>query len=81
MASRREVSALKQISKFEEARRASCMSSEQAASIIEAANSTYAVREDRPGSFRLCELKALYDAMSDTGKRLLKEAVDDIFLD
>ena len=30
--------------------------------------------------FRLGELKALYDGMDDVGKRLIKEALDSIFL-
>lgn len=40
----------------------------------------YVNREKRPEQFRLCELAKVYEALSDTAKPILKDAVSDIFL-
>jgi hypothetical protein len=40
---------------------------------------TYPLREKNPGSFRLRELKGMYDSMSDTAKPILLEAINEFF--
>lgn len=67
--------------RFAAARRASGMTYEQ---ITKAAGlkstSTYAAREDGPSQFRLGELIGMYSCMNSDAKRILREAVEDIFL-
>lgn len=66
---------------FKAARKASGITIEQAASITGLkATSTYCSREDDPGMYRLHELEALYESMSDTARPILREAVGGIFL-
>lgn len=67
--------------KFATARRASGMTLEQvtkAASLK--AVSTYVSHEEAPLKFRLVELKGMYDSMNSDARRILKEAIDEIFL-
>lgn len=68
-------------SKIKEARRASGLSVEAASRAADISPGAYRVREDDPGFFRLRELAGVYASMNDTGKRLMHEALDDIFLD
>ena len=67
--------------RFAAARRASGMTYEQ---ITKAAGlkstSTYASHEDAPLQFRLGEIEGMYKNMNDDAKRILREAVEDIFL-
>lgn len=63
---------------FKAARGASGMSLGKAAQACGIANVTYAqLREPNPGSFKLEELRGLYNAMSDTSKTILMKAVRD----
>ncbi|MBX9032639.1 hypothetical protein [Gordonibacter massiliensis (ex Traore et al. 2017)] len=66
--------------KFVAARKASGLSLESAAEKAEMSKQGYVNREKRPEQFRLCELAKVYEALSDTAKPILKDAVSDIFL-
>ena len=66
--------------KFAIARRAAGLSLEQAAAIAQVSRSTMQSREDEPEKFRLEELMRLESAFSDPAKRILREAMDEIFL-
>ena len=67
--------------RFAAARRASGMTYEQ---ISKAAGlkstSTYASHEDTPYQFRLGEIDGMYRQMNNDAKRILREAVEEIFL-
>ncbi len=65
--------------KFGAARRASDLTIDKAAAACGISRPTYNTREHAPLDFRLGELVRLYDALDDTGKRLLREAVDSMF--
>lgn len=65
--------------KFAAARRATGLTVERAAAVCDVSRPTYNARERYPLDFRLSELSALYDALDDTGKRLLFEAVTSVF--
>lgn len=63
---------------FKVARRASGLTTEQAAKGCGVAQITYtSIREKNPGSFRLDELRGLYASMPTTAKELLRNAIDD----
>lgn len=68
--------------KFAIARRASGLTFKQ---ITEASGSnsptTYINHEKEPGEFRLKEVEGIYKSMNDAGKKLLRDAIMDIFLD
>lgn len=66
--------------KISAARRASDLSLERAAEVVELSKQGYINREKDPDQFRLCELERLYDALTETAKPILREAVTDIFL-
>ncbi|MEG1907672.1 MAG: hypothetical protein RR178_09425 [Gordonibacter sp.] len=70
----------KECSKFGAARRASGLTAEKAATICNFTPPTLIEREKNPASWRLGELLLLHDAMTDTAKAILIEAVNDIFL-
>ena len=67
--------------RFSAARRASGMTIEQ---ITKAAGlksaSTFMTHEDAPLQFRLSEINGMYQCMNDDARRILREAVGDIFL-
>lgn len=66
---------------FVAARRASLMSQEAAAAICGMrARQTYALREECPRDMTLGNLVDIYEEMSDSGKRLLRDAVATLFL-
>ena len=65
--------------KFAAARRASGLTVDRAAQVCEVSRPTYTSRERYPLDFRLSELARLYEALDDTGKRLLLEAVNSTF--
>ena len=65
--------------KFGAARRASGMTIGKAAECAGLSAPTYLLREKNPGSFRLRELKGMYDSMSDTAKPILLEAISEFF--
>lgn len=66
-------------SKFADARRASGLTLEGAASICGIARQTYQLREKKAGDFHLSELVALNDSMNESGKKLLRDAIYSIF--
>ena len=66
--------------KFCAARRAAGISLEKAAEVVELSKQGYINREKAPEQFRICELEKLYDALSETAKPILQEAVEEIFL-
>lgn len=66
--------------KFKAAIRASNLTLKQASELVGVSVPTISERQEAPMQFRLGELKALYDGMDDVGKRLIKEALDSIFL-
>lgn len=67
--------------KFAAARGASGMTFEQITlSSGSKSITTYINHENEPGEFRLKEIAGIYAAMNEPGKKLLKEAVSDIFL-
>lgn len=66
---------------FVAARRASLMTQEAAAAACGMkARQTYALREESPRDMTLGNLVDIYESMSDSGKRLLRDAVADLFL-
>jgi DNA-binding XRE family transcriptional regulator len=66
--------------KFEAARKMSGISLQEMAITCDMSPVTASNREKSPMDFRLCELSALYETMTDSAKPILKEAVDEIFL-
>ena len=60
---------------FRAARRASDITLESAGEICAVSRVTYQQKETNPGNFRLSELKALYEALSDTSKDIMRQAV------
>lgn len=64
------------MTKFRQARMANELTYEQAANIAKVSTCTYVNRERQPEYFRLMELKRLYEAMDEVGKRILRQAVD-----
>lgn len=66
--------------KFIAARKASSLSLEIAAEKADLSKQCYINREKHPEQFRLCELTGVYEALTDTSKAILREAVSDIFL-
>lgn len=63
---------------FRTARRASGMTLSQIADACGIAKVTYtSIREPDPGSFKLKELRGLYDSMDDTSRTILVDAVRD----
>lgn len=72
---------MKQLTKFESARRASGLTIEQAANACGVSPATYANREKTDcDQFRLAELQRFFSALNESAKPILKEAVEDIFL-
>lgn len=66
---------------FVAARRASLMTQEAAATVCGMrARQTYALREESPRDLTLGNLVDLYESMSESGKRLLRDAVAALFL-
>lgn len=66
--------------KFRAARQASGLSLEKAAETVNLSKQGYINREKLPEQFRISEISKLYNALSETAKPILREAVDDIFL-
>lgn len=66
--------------KFAAARRASNLTVENAAAICGISVPTYIDRERNPLMFRLHEVKSLYGGMTDTAKKIMRDAMGDIFL-
>jgi DNA-binding XRE family transcriptional regulator len=66
---------------FSAARRASAMTLEDAAKACGITRQTYQLREKRAGDFHLSELVALREQMSDSGKKLLSDAIVPLFLE
>ena len=67
--------------RFAAARRASGMTYEQSTRAAGLkSTSTYASHEDAPLQFRLGEIGGMYESMNDDAKRILREAVEEIFL-
>lgn len=60
---------------FSAARRASGISVDSAAEVVGVSRPTMTARERDSSTWRLGELRALYDAMDDLGKELLLRAV------
>lgn len=60
---------------FGAARRASGLTFDEAARACCVSRPTVYARERDPGQYRLCELKALYDALDETGRALLMQGV------
>lgn len=68
--------------KFAAARGASGMTFEQITAASGArSTATYISHEKEPGEFRLKEIIGIYSEMNEPGKKLLRDAVCDIFLD
>jgi transcriptional regulator with XRE-family HTH domain len=65
--------------KFAAARKASGLTLESAASACGITRQTYQLREKRAGDFHLSELLGLRDAMDDSGRKLLQDALYDLF--
>lgn len=61
--------------KIADARRASGLTLETAASICGITRQTYQLREKQPEDFRLGELIKLNEQMNSSGKRLLRDAL------
>lgn len=66
--------------KFKAARRASNMTIDEAAELAKLSKQGYINRERMPETFRLYELEAVFNGMSEIAKPLFVEAVNDIFL-
>ncbi len=67
--------------KFVAARKASSLTFEQASKAAQVKSlNTYMAHEKSPELFRLGELSGVYQAMNDEGRRILREAVEEIFL-
>lgn len=66
-------------SKFADARRASGLTLESAASICGITRQTYQLREKKAGDFHLSELVALKAGMNESGQKLLRDAIYDLF--
>lgn len=64
--------------KFAAARRASGLTIEDAAMTCGITRQTYSIRERNAGDFRLQEISKLSSALNDSGKALLKEALNDL---
>lgn len=65
--------------KFAAARRAAGLTVDKAAQVCEVSRPTYTSRERYPLDFRLSELARLHEALDETGRRLLLEAVHSTF--
>lgn len=65
--------------KFADARRASGLTLEAAASACGITRQTYQLREKRAGDFHLSELVKLKDSMNDSGRKLLQDALYELF--
>ena len=65
---------------FAAARRASGISQEEAATICGISRPTYAIRESHPEDYKLSDLVCLYEKMNVSGKRLLRDKIDSLFL-
>lgn len=68
-----------ELDKFGAARRASGLTIDKAAVACDVSRPTYNAREHDPLNFRLGELVRLNNALDDTGKRLLHEAIESVF--
>lgn len=68
-----------ELEKFGAARRASGLTIDKAAVACGVSRPTYNAREHNPLDFRLGELVKLNGALDDTGKRLLREAIESVF--
>ena len=68
------------ITKFKAAIKASGLTLQEASDMAGISKPTMVSRQDDPLQFRLYELKSLHNGMSQIGKSLLLEAVNDIFL-
>lgn len=66
-------------SKFADARRASGLTLESAASACGITRQTYQLREKRAEDFHLGELVKLKDSMNESGRKLLRDALYDLF--
>jgi DNA-binding XRE family transcriptional regulator len=66
--------------KFKAARAASGLSLSEASEVVSLSKQCYIAREKTPEQFRLTELEKLYGALDNTGKPILKDAVNQIFL-
>lgn len=66
--------------KFEASRRVSGLTLDRAAELAELSKPAYIKREVDPTWFRLSELQGVYDALTDVGKSLMIEAINEIFL-
>ena len=67
--------------KFIAARKASGLTMEKAAELVDLSKPGYISREKKPEQFRLCELSNLYNGLSETAKPILRDAVEQIFLE
>lgn len=68
------------VEKFKAARKASDLTLDKAAELVDMSKPGYINREAKPSQFRLHELESLYQGLNETGKKILVEAVNDIFL-
>lgn len=66
--------------KFIAARKVSGMTLSTAAELAKVTSQTYIAREKHPEQFRVCELKGVYDGLTETGKSLFRDGMSEIFL-
>lgn len=66
--------------KFIAARKVSDMTIRTAAELAKVTPQTYITRERHPEQFRVCELKGVYDGLTEIGKYLFRDGVSEIFL-
>lgn len=67
--------------KFVAARKASNLSIESAAKLVNLSKQGYINHEKDPSMFRLSEIQRLYEGLNNIAKPILQDAVGDIFLD
>ncbi len=65
--------------KFIAARKVSDMTLSTAAELAKITSQTYIAREKHPEQFRVCELKGVYDGLTETGKSLFRDGMSEIF--
>lgn len=68
------------LEKFIAARKVSDMTLSTAAELAKVTPQTYIAREKHPEQFRVCELKGVYDGLTETGKSLFRDGMSEIFL-
>lgn len=65
---------------FQKAREAAGLSPEECASVLLNSHDSFARKEKNPGTFTLNELRALHSVFNEDARKIVREALRDIYL-